>query len=145
MKRSTALSPLSHDHFEGLHLAQRIPTGLSRGEAPEGLAHEVVQVWHRHLAPHFQTEEALLVGPLEATGAETIARRLLSEHEALHGLVERVRTAPDDALSEFADLLRQHIRFEEREAFPHLERHLAAEALEALGQAIQARPASTAG
>lgn len=147
MKRSAALEPLSHDHFESLHLARRLRTALDARADAGPLAAEVVRFWEDALAGHFQQEEALLVEPLGRVGGGDLAARMVAEHAAIRALIEAVRGAPAEPgpVGAFADALPAHVRFEEREVFPHLERRLAPEALRALGEALRHAPSGGAG
>ncbi|MEP0546938.1 MAG: hemerythrin domain-containing protein [Rhodothermales bacterium] len=120
MKRSPALQPLSHDHYEGLHLVARLRKALRAGEDMTDWPGIIAAFWCDHLVPHFAEEEALVL-PVLREGAPPLAERMSREHEALRRLTEAVGeagAAPGEVLTSFADALAAHIRFEEREAFP---------------------------
>jgi Hemerythrin HHE cation binding domain len=65
--------------------------------------------------------------------------RILREHMELHGLVRALRAAaaagdiPPEALRRLGDLLRDHVRVEERELFAEIERLVPAAQLEGSG------------
>jgi tellurite resistance-related uncharacterized protein len=125
MKRATGLVSLSRDHHRALVLAR----ALRRPDAPAPA--DVVE----ELEPHFAVEEAELVPrAIERGGAlAELGARLLAEHAAL-----RAETDP----ARLGDLLEAHVRFEERELFPALERELGAELLARLAGALRVAPRS---
>lgn len=142
MKRSVHLEPLSHDHFEGLHVARRLRAGLARNASAREMAAFVVHFWDAYLVHHFRQEEEFLVEPLERTGGAELAARMIDEHRALGALVDAMREprqASSDVVEPFAATLPAHIRFEERVLFPHLERRLDPATLEAVGDQLRAR------
>jgi hypothetical protein len=65
-----------------------------------------------------------------------VLERILREHMELHGLVRALRAgaaageAAPEALSTLGDLLRDHVRLEERELFEEIERIVPAAELE---------------
>lgn len=140
MKRSEHLEPLSHDHYEGLQVARRLRTGLAKSAPPEEMAAYVVHFWDTYLTEHFRQEETLLVPALEAVDGAGLAEQMVSEHHALASRVDalRARTAVTETIDEFAQLLKAHIRFEERRAFPYLEQHLDDAALQRVGTRLHA-------
>ena len=130
MKRADALQPLSHDHYEGLHLAARLRKALRADTDLTGWPDEIAAFWREHLVPHFADEEATVLPVLEA-GAPDLASQMTREHAEIERLVREI-DASTDALGTFADALAAHIRFEEREAFPAAERLADAETLAAI-------------
>lgn len=78
--------------------------------------------------PHFREEEELLF-PLAAWSdeAQPLLVQALLDHQRLHALARRL-DRPEElpaTMVELADLLDRHVRFEERELFPLLERVVA--------------------
>ena len=114
MKRHPALEPFSRDHNVGLILARE----LMRGD--EGVGNKLVAVWNDEMRDHFEMEEQLL-SPLAA--AESVTR-LVDEHRRFANFVGQLENGQGDlALLEMAGtLLDAHIRWEEREFFPEIER-----------------------
>lgn len=118
MKRARALIPLSHEHHHSLVAAKRIND--LRKEADE----EIKQYWlakrdilMKEFSEHFSKEEKYLL-PLLTGEGEYLSTKLVNEHRQLLRLLNS-----DDSASAYyyADLLKAHIRFEERELFPWLE------------------------
>lgn len=141
MQRSTHLEPLSHDHFEGLLVARRVRAGLARKAPPEVIAPYVAHFWKHYLSRHFEQEEALLLPLLDRIGAGALGERMVREHRSLEELVTALdEVGPERAstLGTFAATLRDHIRFEERELFPELERRAAEADLVQVGQQLDA-------
>jgi len=130
VKRHRALVPLSHDHHQALVAARRLRRG-AEGADPAAAAHEFLRFFAADSVPHFRAEEERLF-PLAADVAqarEPIVRALL-EHQRLHAqaarLAERLDEGEDaaDAMRGLGQLLEAHVRYEERELFPLLERLL---------------------
>ena len=139
--RHPSLIPLSHDHQHAL--AQALALRRAAGADPEGrreAARGFLALYGAETVVHFREEEEqvlpLLVGPDGALPA--VAERVLREHVRLHALAGRLaaelargEVAPE-ALRDAGDLLHDHVRLEEREVFPLVERAAAPEALAAL-------------
>lgn len=122
MKRSAELAPLSREHHTALSLARRIERALAE-DSPEAAAALAKAAFATELAPHFAEEERWLLPSLSAAGERRLVERTLEEHRRLCKLVDLPGTALDTAaLREFSALLREHVRFEERELFEAFER-----------------------
>jgi hypothetical protein len=139
MKRSAALTPLSHQHHQGLFAALQL-----KRAAPETVAEArgaFLDFYAREGARHFRAEEDLLL-PAYARHAAPDAPeivRVLTEHVDLRRRGQDVEAAtdPDPAvLRELGERLEAHIRFEERELFPMIEAALPDDELERLGAAF---------
>src|SRR5688572_16634944 len=137
LKRHVSLQPLSRDHYVGLVQAQHLikSADASAAACAKALA-DFVQAWAGEISSHFADEERLL--PELVTGGSL--ERLRREHRELAELAEeaRRRTAmidPDPAwVRNLGRLLNDHIRWEERELFPLIERTASAEQLRSLTQ-----------
>ena len=138
MKRSEHLQPLSHDHYAGLQVARRMKSGAEKGADRSEMAAFLVYFWDTYLSEHFRQEEEHLVAALRSSNGAALAERMIEEHRGLERRVDAMRTETPDlaAFDEFASLLNAHIRFEEREAFPHLEENLADEDLLRIGRTL---------
>lgn len=141
MKRSDALRTLSHDHHDGLVTVQRLKRGLARTADPHVMADFVQHVWATRLVPHFDQEETHVLPVLRDLGGVALADRMQDEHGQLRAVVASLNAVPTrQALTAFTELLRQHIRFEERVAFPVVEDLADAETLAAIGRMLQEEP-----
>lgn len=72
---------------------------------------------------HFREEEEQLF-PLVADSEEAkpLITRALLEHQQLHALAGRLASGDQTLIRDVAELLEAHVRFEERELFPLIER-----------------------
>jgi len=127
MKRSSALIPLSHDHHHALVAARRLRLSGDGADAAAEAA-EFSRFFADESVRHFREEEERLF-PLVADSEEArpLIVRALLEHQQLHALAGRVATGDTAPMRDLAELLEAHVRFEERELFPLIERVLADE------------------
>ncbi|HTN45042.1 MAG TPA: hemerythrin domain-containing protein [Flavipsychrobacter sp.] len=91
-------------------------------------------MWEHHLQQHFQEEEAALFSRIR----DRLCTQALEEHLQIKQLItatELTRSAYIYTI--LADLVDDHIRFEERTLFPHLEKILPAETLASTGKLLQ--------
>lgn len=116
MKRSAELMPLSREHHTALSLARRI---LVQADDVEALRVQVRQRTQELLA-HFRVEEDDLL-PVVMQCSPGLALRLRDEHCALRDYLQCIESGDWQCLPAFAQLLQQHVRFEEREFFPAFE------------------------
>jgi hemerythrin-like domain-containing protein len=132
MRRSPALIQLSRDHQHALDVALRLRRATA-DDLETQLAH-AREFWDREGARHFELEERHLVDALpDAQWREQIAR-MLREHERIRAAVRAVGDV--EGAHELGALLRDHVRFEERELFVLLEDRLSEPQLERLGAAL---------
>jgi len=139
MLRSEALAPLSRDHLDALALAVHVARAADGSAAQRHEAATAIgQGWQSHIAAHFMVEERWLL-PLLPAGV--LRDRLHADHTALRALVADGSDQPQD-LRMFAERLRGHVRWEERELFPAIERLAPAEVLAELGERLARRDAT---
>lgn len=145
MKRTPELEPLSRDHHQALAIALTLRRSPAEARAP------FAAFWREHGIGHFAIEERLLAPDLLDGDEEWRAgtRRMSSEHAEITALAERFLAsdpaAADPATADpaIADaerlgtLLRDHVRFEERELFVLLEQRIDRERLRALGAELE--------
>ena len=124
MKRDPALLPLSHDHHHALVAARRLRTAADDPD-PSAALEAFSRFFAAESVRHFRDEEERLF-PLVADSedARPLVIRALLEHQQLHALAGRVGDGDPARMRALADLLEAHVRFEERELFPLLERLL---------------------
>lgn len=143
IKRSEYIMAISRDHHAGLLLCWKIKEGI-RKNIPLGKVLKFVNFfWDRHLKEHFREEEALLFDRVD----DDMSRQAKSEHLMLEHHVELLNNNPSQTHEylEFADLLTQHIRFEERVLFPHLEATLPAATLKQVGEYLSSQHSVSVG
>ena len=148
MKRHPSLHPLSqHHHFAliqalGMRRAAEAPAE-KRDAAVQRQADKFVAFWHKSGVVHFREEEEVLL-PAYARytrlDQDAAIMRLLAEHAEIRAAVEdferrRKKKLPIEAaaMAHLAKLLHDHVRFEENDVFPRIERVLGEENLAAMG------------
>jgi hemerythrin-like domain-containing protein len=118
VKRDASLHALSSDHHHGLVLARTVRRACEKNEVSRELAAQVVEVFERDLDPHFRIEEEALLPVLDQRGEGVLVERTRADHRRLRELRDRIAESADPvALADFARLLEEHIRFEERSLF----------------------------
>jgi len=87
-------------------------------------------VYKEDLEKHFNEEEQLLFSRLAVS--DVFRKRAEVDHLAIYTLAAAIEKRKDDAnlLNHLADTLEEHIRFEERELFDHLQKNVPAADLE---------------
>lgn len=133
MKRSPELAPLSREHHVALGVA------LSLRRADESDLADVVAGFQAFFTSegdsHFDTEEDVLLGELPAD----MAARLVDEHADLRRRAASLIDRPTvERAHDVGERLTAHVRFEEREAFPHLEAALPRRRLAEIGRLLHA-------
>lgn len=125
MQRSPQLQPLSREHHTALVLAELCKRSAGADAAAvEAACQRVIRSYADELQPHFLIEERTLLPLLQGTPQQPLAERTLLDHQQLAGLRDRMQVPDADALRQFGQILMAHVRFEERELFPVLERYL---------------------
>lgn len=133
MKRNKNIIPLSHDHHFGLLCCWKIRQGLKKNIVLERIKKYVDYFWNHQLKEHFKEEEEILFPYLEDEFSSKVAK----EHRELELIFNEIRKNTSvKNLENFANLLDDHIRFEERQWFPHLENHLNEDQLIEIGKAL---------
>ena len=142
MKRSAALAALSRDHHHALEAALRLRRAAA-AELDAAIAH-LQGFWEARGRRHFEIEERLLLPALPETdpGWGAAAARVRDEHARIRAAVDGLRAggrgeAPLEAAHGLGRLLRDHVRFEERDLFKLLEARLPEPDLAHFGEAIE--------
>jgi hemerythrin-like domain-containing protein len=130
-RRHEALVPLTHDHHHALAQARRLKdvAGLESETERRNAANDFVNFYFGRAVRHFHEEEELFFAPIvDDPEAGPLVIRAVTEHLRLHALVRTVKRqltsgeADSNTLGKIADLLTEHVRFEEKELFPMVER-----------------------
>jgi hemerythrin-like domain-containing protein len=134
MKRCPELQDLSREHHTALRLALSFRRAADSGDEVQidAACNRARECFFAELLPHFREEEKCLLPRLEAVGASALVARTLIEHRALQRLVRELELPDGEMLRRFADLLSDHVRFEERELFDAAEALLGREVLAVL-------------
>jgi hemerythrin-like domain-containing protein len=138
MKRHPALTPLSRDHHHALVLAQR----LRRADAADSreAAEAFLEHWFEEERLHFRVEEEVLLPAYAAYGDpdHPAVIRTLLDHVRIRRDVERVAADADlELLHELGARLADHVKLEENELFPLVERTVPESALAVLGERLR--------
>ena len=128
MKRQAALIPLSREHHDALSYARQA-VAASQGQHADTVRLRTLALWDSSIAAHLATEEASLLPALAAAGAGDEAARAFAQHQQLRQLMARLRDGEPDALAEWGEAMREHVRYEERVLFPLAQRLLDLDAL----------------
>ena len=93
------------------------------------VTNDFVNFYFGRAVRHFHEEEELFFAPLiDEPDAHDLVVRAVSEHLRLHALVRTVKRqlsegeADQEVLTKISDLLTEHVRFEEKELFPLVEK-----------------------
>lgn len=136
MKRHDSIIPLSREHHFGLLFCWKIRQGIKMQIPAERIQPYIEYFWDNHLRRHFDEEETLLFTLLQGS----LVEQAISEHLHIKQLIESIicaKPAHHEKINVLADTLDNHIRFEERTLFPHMERELPTDKLMALGNQLQ--------
>ena len=140
MKRSEALAILSRDHHQSLFVAHKLKRA-DAGTLAEA-REQLERYWNPSGSRHFQLEEELLLPAYARYGDpyDPLVLQVLGDHVTIRGQVQHIlrETEPTlEALQALGDALATHVRREERELFPLIERLMPADELMALVQELE--------
>ena len=129
MKRHEALVQLSRDHHFGLLLCWKLKEGLKREISVERMEKYIQLFYQQNLKPHFGEEEDSI---FKVLGYEhPMIKEAMSQHQTIHKMIDEGFSTPEE-IEKFRALLELHIRTEEREIFPEIERQATDEQLQNL-------------
>jgi hemerythrin-like domain-containing protein len=137
MKRDEALRSLSRDHHQALVVAQR----MRRADDAEEGAAQFLDFFETHGQVHFGIEEQVLLPRWAELGEvdREAAARLAAEHLSIRTHALELQSEPNlESVRALGEELDAHVRFEERELFPAIERDLGEEELAVLARAVAA-------
>jgi len=132
IKRHQALVSFSKDHHFVLLLVWKIKQGLATAVATERITKYILYFFEEYLLQHFKEEEQSLFPKLpKDNGLRQLAEK---EHELIYGIIRQLQHQKQNAklLKQFAETLKSHIRFEERELFAYLQQTLTESVLETI-------------
>lgn len=136
INRNEHIKKLSRDHHFSLLFCWKIRQGLKTDVAIERIRKYVQYFWQQHLQSHFREEEKILFAPIK----DSQVHRAINEHKYIKIQIEGLADSENNerkSLAKIADMVDEHVRYEERDLFPHLERKLSKEQLENIGNLIQ--------
>lgn len=135
MKRDKSLQPLSWQHHDTLMACLMIEKGVKKNADIKVLQDFTRHIWERDINKHFALEENYLVPQLRRKQfPEYLIRSLLNDHDLLRNISARLLNggATYNLFTAFANLLEQHVRFEERIVFERAQEVLPEQELEKL-------------
>ena len=137
INRNEHLKKLSREHHFSLLFSWKIRQGLKKDVAMERIWKYVQYFWQQHLQPHFREEESIFFVPIK----DRLVQRAINEHTYIKQQIEDLANYSGNnqqkSLAKIADMVYEHVRFEERDLFPHLERKLSREQLENISEQIE--------
>jgi len=144
MKRHPSLYTLSHDHHQGLILAQQLKKGapLYKGmpSTLEDKKDYTISFYKTELVKHFQDEEVILFPAVinKNTELDEMITEIISEHRKMEALIRDLEKTDqlENVLNELGHLLEKHIRKEERELFMEIEKVLSEDELRVISEKI---------
>jgi len=140
MKRHKGLYSLSHDHHQGLILAQLIkksaPKYKNLPDTTDGKTEYTINFYNVELLKHFKQEEEILFPAVKGKdkAIDSLIDEIISEHRRIKSLVDslKAKNNHEQLLDELGNLLELHIRKEERILFPAIEKLLSEDELNIL-------------
>ena len=144
MKRNPALYTLSHDHHQGLILAQQLKKGAPQYKGmPSTLKDKkdyIISFYNTELVKHFQDEEEILFPAVKNKNdyLDKKIAEIISEHRKMETLIRDLEKTDqlENVLDEFGQLLEKHIRKEERELFIEIEKILSDDELRIISEKV---------
>ena len=136
--RNEQIKKLSREHHSSLLFCWKIRQGLKNNLQPQRIFDYIQYYWQQNLQPHFREEEKILFAPIK----DRQVQRAINEHKQIRRQIEGLANnlAKIDIqknLGRIADMVDDHVRYEERTLFPHLEKKLNKEQLKNIGEQIQ--------
>jgi iron-sulfur cluster repair protein YtfE (RIC family) len=139
IKRNENIIPLSKDHHTTLLFCWKLTQGVKLGSDATVMKNYVSYFWKDHMEPHFREEEEILFAPL----VDDMVQKAIAEHHQIKEQVDKVLHSEGDAtaaaLTTLSTMVDAHVRYEERQLFPHLEQALTTAQLSQIGHALESK------
>lgn len=136
LKRSEYIVKLSRDHHASLLLCWKLRQGIKYHIAPERMACYVRYAWDHLFAAHFKEEEEILFAPVK----DEAVQKAIRDHRDIKAQADHIISHAQELKAadflKFADTVNDHVRYEERVLFPHLEKVLSEEQLQKISAAL---------
>ncbi len=124
MKRDKNLYPLSHQHHNGLMAVLLLEKGLKKNADLKIMNDFIIYCWEAELDQHFTAEEKYLdPSLLQLPEVKDLYQQMLTEHQQIRKIIDEIKQGKEsnERIQSFHTLLENHIRFEEREMFNHIQ------------------------
>jgi iron-sulfur cluster repair protein YtfE (RIC family) len=132
IKRNEYIKKVSQEHHFNLLFCWKVRKGLEKGTKTERVRRYAEYFWKHHLQLHFHNEERILFALVK----DRQVKKAIQEHKEIKTLLEQLKEYPEEKLrfklAELADKVYEHVRYEERHLFPHLEREFTQEQVDEL-------------
>lgn len=128
IKPNSHIFKLSQDHHLEITFCERIEKGIELDISLDRIKNYVAYFWEKHLQKHFTEEEQLLF----KNANDVFCSKGNQDHHSITAEVINITTERVVGQHYFLNLvssIHQHINFEERVLFPHLELLLSEESL----------------
>ena len=155
MKRHKAIQPLSRDHFVGLTLAMRLIQGKPENlksnwpinDNPVLQAKQAMKVFKKDLYDHFKEEENILFvavkSYLQENEGKEFLEQTLEQHNEFYKLFAKFDQGTEETIKKrliyTGELLEGHVRLEENDLFPAIEKYTPDHVLNELGKKLLQR------
>ena len=136
MKRNENLKTLSWEHHDGLVTAFRLQQGIKNKISVNILKKYILHIWDKALQHHFwQEEQVILTLKEKSKDGKAVVDKMMDDHKIFRELIDQLKKEKISIkqISDFENILNQHIRFEERQLFPFIESNLSQEELVEIG------------
>jgi hemerythrin-like domain-containing protein len=135
MKRNIHLQPLSRQHHNGLMAVLLLKKGVKKKADVFVMKDFILDLWQNELMPHFSAEEKWLLPSLDCIDLMVKYEQMIKEHNELKFLIHQFKEQKYsiELVKIFYKKLELHIRFEERDLFPSIEKSLTNMELEIIG------------
>jgi hemerythrin-like domain-containing protein len=142
IRRNENILKLSKEHHFSLLFCWKIRQGLKMNIDASRIV-KYAQYFHAHfLRLHFREEELFLFASLDDKRIE----KAIDQHKEINKLLAKLSKNTEDnasgQLEKLATLVDDHVRYEERQLFPYIQRALKDEQLEAIGKKLNDKNAS---
>ena len=135
--RNEQIKKLSREHHSSLLFCWKIRQGLKNNLQPQRICEYVQYYWQQNLQPHFREEEKILFAPIKDRQVQSAINEHRQIRRQIEGLANLKKNDMQKSLARIADMVDDHVRYEERTLFPHLEKKLIKEQLKNIGEQIQ--------
>jgi len=128
--------PLSREHHDALLFIWKIKQGLKNKTSLPIVVDYIKWFWNNNLKDHFDQEEKILLPYLP--NEDEMVQRLRKEHEMIRKMVDKELN--ETSILILTDALNDHIRFEERQLFPHIEQTVSEAQLDEISRQLDYQP-----
>jgi hypothetical protein len=130
LKRHPALQDYSREHHDELMLVWKIREGLKHNISPDRIQKFIVHHFNENTKFHMSNEENFVLKYFSENDPDRI--KILKDHNQLKELFDLFSKnikCSIDIIKSFAEILENHIRFEEREFFQRIQKDFSEEVI----------------